>query len=203
MKKKILSFVVVLAMLCAFMPTIANAEKSGVCGYNVNWTLDDNGMLTISGKGPMSNLSTDDSPFYRNRSNIKSIMIENGVTTIMDYAFEDCSNLIDITIPDSVTWIGEEAFYGCRSLADVYYNGAFTDIIKMHIGSFNGEFTIAKLHCNDVEANKWGYFNRAVGWVLDDNEKLIIKGAGDMANYSESSWANPQKYYGAFQYLCF
>ncbi|WP_418755896.1 leucine-rich repeat protein [Eubacterium ventriosum] len=189
MKKKILSFVVVLAMLCAFMPTIANAEKSGVCGYNVNWTLDDNGMLTISGKGPMSNLSTDDSPFYRNRSNIKSIMIENGVTTIMDYAFEDCSNLIDITIPDSVTWIGEEAFYGCRSLADVYYNGAFTDIIKMHIGSFNGEFTIAKLHCNDVEANKWGYFNRAVGWVLDDNEKLIIKGAGDMANYSESSSA--------------
>lgn len=35
MKKKILSFVLVLSMLCAFMPVIAVAETSGTCGDNV------------------------------------------------------------------------------------------------------------------------------------------------------------------------
>ena len=74
MKKKILSFVLVLSMLCAFMPVIAVAETSGTCGDNVTWTLDQNGTLTISGAGDMEN-----SAFYNN-NNIKSVIIENGVT---------------------------------------------------------------------------------------------------------------------------
>ena len=53
MKKKILSFVLVLSMLCAFMPVIVVAETSGTCGDNVTWTLDQNGALTISGTGDM------------------------------------------------------------------------------------------------------------------------------------------------------
>ena len=56
MKKKILSMVLALSMLCAFMPVIVNAATSGTCGKNganVTWTLDDEGTLTISGEGEM------------------------------------------------------------------------------------------------------------------------------------------------------
>ena len=53
MKKKILSLVVVMAMLLSFMPVIAPAATSGVCGDNLTWTLDDNGTVTISGTGDM------------------------------------------------------------------------------------------------------------------------------------------------------
>ena len=39
--------------------------------------------------------------------------IPEGVTSIGDYAFENCSRLTNITIPESVTHIGDWAFRGC------------------------------------------------------------------------------------------
>ncbi|MBO7169874.1 MAG: leucine-rich repeat domain-containing protein, partial [Clostridia bacterium] len=41
------------------------------------------------------------------------------VTSIGDWAFEDCGSLTSVTIPDGVTKIGKEAFKGCRSLTSV------------------------------------------------------------------------------------
>ena len=41
------------------------------------------------------------------------------VTSIGDYAFEECSDLTKVTIPDSVTSIGSNAFYRCTSLWSV------------------------------------------------------------------------------------
>lgn len=48
MKKRIVSIVIVLVMVCAFIPCIAFAQTSGTCGENVTWVLDDSGTLTIS-----------------------------------------------------------------------------------------------------------------------------------------------------------
>lgn len=54
MKKKLLSIVLALSMICALVPIMASAETtatSGTCGENVTWTLSDDGTLTISGTG--------------------------------------------------------------------------------------------------------------------------------------------------------
>ena len=42
------------------------------------------------------------------------------MTSIGEYAFEDCNSLASMTIPDSVTSIGADAFYWCTSVTDVY-----------------------------------------------------------------------------------
>ena len=50
------------------------------------------------------------------------------VTSIGEYAFEDCTSLTAITIPDGVTSIGEGAFYGCNSLTAVTFLGDAPEI---------------------------------------------------------------------------
>lgn len=73
--------------------TVSNKEASvtqtGKCGTNVKYTLYSDGVLTISGSGKM--LDYDGykirSPFYGNEA-IKKVIIEDGVTSIGEYAFE-------------------------------------------------------------------------------------------------------------------
>ena len=54
--------------------------------------------------------------------------IPDSVTTIGDYAFQDCHALKSVTIPDSVTTIGREAFYSCHALTSVTIPDSVTTI---------------------------------------------------------------------------
>ena len=96
----------------------------GTCGKNLTWTFDGD-TLTISGTGYMYNYSWQvnskqiNSPWYINRTLIKSVVIEDGVISIGDYAFYKCTNLISVTIPNGVISIGDWAFYECTNLTSV------------------------------------------------------------------------------------
>ena len=102
---------------------------SGTCGDNVTWTLS-NGTLTISGTGAMADYYDYNSPFYdyRYRSSIKSVIINDGVTSIGDWAFYNCSSLTSVTIGNSVTSIGAAAFRGCSSLTSITIPNSVTNI---------------------------------------------------------------------------
>lgn len=52
-------------------------------------------------------------------SSLTSIAIPNSVTSIGSYAFDYCSGLTSMTIPSSMTSIDDYAFYGCTSLTSV------------------------------------------------------------------------------------
>ena len=130
MKKRIFSFVLAVLMIASLLPATALAAdivKSGTCGAegsNLTWTLDSEGVLTISGSGNMYDYYYNDddlsnAPWYRIRSRVKSAVIAEGVTSIGKRAFTYCESLTSVTIPDSVTSIGSYAFQGCRSLTSV------------------------------------------------------------------------------------
>ena len=99
MKKSLL-----LILLCIFSFTTIHAE--------ITWTLSDDGTLTISGTD-MPDYEYRGAPWYFELKNIKEVVIENGVTSIGNRAFEDCSGLTSVTIPNSVTSIGVGAFEDC------------------------------------------------------------------------------------------
>ena len=96
---------------------------------NLTWKLDVDGTLTISGTGTMKDYNDIDnlSPAYCN-SKVKKVVIEDGVTSIGDSAFESCNTLISITIPDGVTSIGESAFCNCTSLTSITIPDGVTSI---------------------------------------------------------------------------
>ena len=65
---------------------------------------------------------------YTVSTEVTSVNIPNGVTSIGDYAFDDCVNLASITIPNSVTSIGKSAFDGCTDLASITIPNSVTSI---------------------------------------------------------------------------
>ena len=90
--------------------------KSGTCGENVTWTLDDQGTVTISGSGEIIDFVDNGpdeslSPFRGNES-IKKVIIEDGITHIGRVCFKDCKNLVEIVIPESVESIDDSVFDG-------------------------------------------------------------------------------------------
>ena len=59
---------------------------------------------------------------------IKTVKIQNGVTSIGDYAFDNCTSLTSIEIPSGVTSIGNSAFKNCTSLASIEIPSSVTSI---------------------------------------------------------------------------
>ena len=134
-------------------PPSETIVASGTCGDNLTWKLDDEGTLTISGKGAMTEwVHSHSAPWatYSNTinkvviqpgvtcigknafssgcKNLTSITIPEGVTSIGRYAFQLCSSLTSITIPKSVTSIGWSAFQGCSSLKSITIPEGVTSI---------------------------------------------------------------------------
>lgn len=123
MKKKLLGIVLSLCMLTAFIPCAYSAEitASGNCGANgdnVTWTLDSEGVLTISGTGDMSDWTSISSvPWYKNKSDITQITMNKGITSIGNNAFYDLDNIKNmLSMPDTITRIGKYAFANCGAL---------------------------------------------------------------------------------------
>ena len=96
---------------------------SGKCGDNVTYDFNETThVLTISGEGSMYNYTiSNKSPFtpYNGNLDILEVIINDGVTSIGDYAFWICSTITSVTIPNSVKTIGRLAFQNCSNLTSV------------------------------------------------------------------------------------
>ncbi len=122
--RKIISLLLSLLMIITSVPLMAVnsfAATSGKTG-DCTWTLDSDGVLTISGNGKMKDYYT---PWGKS---ITEVIIENGVTSIGFSAFRDCTSLKSTTIGNSVTSIESFAFYGCTSLKNVIIGNGVTKI---------------------------------------------------------------------------
>lgn len=161
MNKRIISLLLTAVMLFTLLPVAAFASgpeiiESGSCGKNVTWTIDSEGLLTVSGTGAMSNYSEDEGPWRKNsyqNSLIKALVVEDGVTSIGkyafkgldamksakiagsvkkigDYAFEFCMHLSDLILQPGITTVGENAFYFCSGLKTLELPDTLTTIGK-------------------------------------------------------------------------
>ncbi|GHT21701.1 hypothetical protein AGMMS4957_10830 [Bacteroidia bacterium] len=114
--------------------SIASGESWNI-GYPIETdviaTLSADGTtLTISGTGAMVNYNVYEAPPWYDMSSIKTVVINEGVTSIGNYAFSICNSLTSVTIPNSVTSIGDYAFGWCIGLTSVTIPNSVTSIGK-------------------------------------------------------------------------
>ena len=102
---------------------------------------------------------------------LTSVTIGNGVTSIGDYAFYYCSGLTSVTIPNSVTSIGEQAFYGCSGLTSVTIGNGVTSIGNHAFFGCRGLTSIV------VDANNTAYSSQD-GVLYDKAKTLLIQCPG-------------------------
>ena len=84
----------------------------------LSWTFEE-GVLTISGEGPMANYGEVNKPWKDIREQVTTLVIEPGITSIGENAFHNMVNLSSVTIPDGVETIGTSAFSYCEKLTAV------------------------------------------------------------------------------------
>ena len=99
-----------------------NTFDSGSLSSGLQWELDENGVLTLSGNGEISNNSFDGST----KQKIKSIKCASNcqITKIGIAAFFGCTALQSVTVAGSVSSVQIGAFRGCNNLVSVSINGS-------------------------------------------------------------------------------
>lgn len=128
--KLLLLCVAIATIMCALCFSLNAVNYSGKCGgegdgSNITWSFNtDTGLLKFEGTGKMANYGPDGafpSPWYdKYESQIRSVEIGEGITSIGSCAFYKCVNLASAVIPEGVTTLGDSAFSACRSLKEIY-----------------------------------------------------------------------------------
>ena len=104
-------------------------DTSGLLGYNAYWNYDQsNEILTISGTGKLFEYTSGaDLPWMKQNysssrsfgSDIKKIIIEDGITEIPSYSFEYMGNVESVTLPNTLLRLYPNAFNDCESLTEI------------------------------------------------------------------------------------
>lgn len=178
MKKRFVSLLLAISMIFSLMPVSAvtafaegknggEVKAKGYCGVetenngkDLSWTLDNNGVLTITGSGAMK-----DYPRYENqrpdwylnhKDSIRSVVLDNKITHIGDYAFDGCTSIksvrytgytgnAGVALPESITTIGVHAFSDTGVTGTLKLPEHLTEIDSLafyHCRKLNGELKL-------------------------------------------------------------
>lgn len=146
--KKIVSLFVCFVICFSLFSFTAFAEKNGDWVYkheNIKWQFHaSTGTLTVSGNGRMhdyGNIITGgliEESIACNNTEIKHIVIEEGITYIGEYSFEYCKNTETVSLPDSLREIGDYAFAeSCGNLTSIAIPAGVRRIGSNAFTSFN------------------------------------------------------------------
>ena len=185
----------------------------GDCGDKAVWTLTKSGKLTISGSGPMWDYNGNCFGFWtsprpkwwarRDGIKVKSIEIEEGITTIGQYAF---SNLIDlasvkfsttiveikggafcgenhvkkIVIPEKVTYIAWDTFYSNIWLEEIHVPAG---VFKIQTYAFHACMSLERMYFyGDAPRTAPSAFDMCHEGAITIYHKEFVKSWGEVWN---------------------
>ena len=111
--------------IVSFSPN-ARFVTGGNCGENLTWTFHGDGVLSIEGSGKMDDYNFDERTgmlsapaWYAYRQYIDTLHIDEGVTSVGNWAFYNLTALKVVHLPQSLAELGDSAFNHCEMLASI------------------------------------------------------------------------------------
>ena len=161
-------------------------SSGGIGGCALTWELYDDGTLYIKGTGEMAEFETGTGskakqPWANYAANeqsvtIKKLVVEDGVTSLAEGAFEKCINLETAEISASVSVLSYKCFDRCALLRTVRAKG----VSEVHADAFWG---CAKLTTVTLGASLVLVEDGAFSEVATQSTKLAVRLAG-----TEDEW---------------
>lgn len=119
---------------------IVHEGQTGETG-NINWTIDDEGTLTISGKGAPK--IYDESPEWLNFSDeISKVVVEEGITGIGERWIYNLQNLTEISLPSTLKTIDDDAIRYCTKVKEIVFPAK---IVNLNSDQFSQMYGVEKI----------------------------------------------------------
>uniref|UniRef100_UPI004057837F leucine-rich repeat domain-containing protein n=1 Tax=Acetatifactor sp. TaxID=1872090 RepID=UPI004057837F len=188
---------------------VTGTAMEGTCGDDIRYILS-NGVLTLSGTGVTNNYhSGSTAPWYEYRTEIKEVVVCEGITGIGNQLFVDCINLEQVTLAESVTTIGSNVFKRCNSMKQIYvpkslqkignrcfsssvetvvYSGSEEEWKEISFGSYNDGLLNADITFSEYVLYS-GMCGDDVAWTYSSKGTLRLYGTGPTYNYHSGNTA--------------
>jgi len=181
-------------------PRSAEIVGSGSCGDDITWEMDDQGLLTITGSGPMTNWASESTGYYAPwyDLDVRKAFIGSGITSVGSNAFRNWNGnmqLTEVDVPDTVTTFGMNCFYGAK-IAEInipdgtelignnaFYNSRLTEllipdsVITIGQDAFSNISTLKRIRINKNMTNLGWVFNGCINLesyeVSSENTKYV------------------------------
>ena len=173
-----------------------NAGIASGWSGTTQWTLTADGTLTVYGEGKMKDYGYNGGqPWLAYADQIKSVVIEEGVTAVGSGAFMNLTKLESVTLPrNGLSRIGEAAFYGCTSLKEIDIPDTVYTVFDY---TFKNCASLEKVRLSRilVKVGQGAFENcTALDYIYIPGETEIIgawsfKGCTDLAEV-DMTWAN-------------
>ena len=155
---------------------------SGKCGDEAYWDLDTiSGVLMISGNGAMYDYNSTTLPWRKYAQYITSAQVQEGITHLSAYAFENIRTLLNVHLPSTLETMGDMSFYCAVNIGTITCDA----IIPPTGGTFKGVNRDAVIYvpCGTkgayTDSNNWGWYfpNIEDGSYEFIEDTLICNGA--------------------------
>ena len=141
------------------------------------------GTLLISGQCPIRDYDNfkNKAPWADKKDKIKKIIIEEGITRIGKYSFNECPNLESISMPSTITSVGAYAFNSCKALSELQLSDSIK-VIESHAFNFCIKIPSLTIPKSTVQIGEYAFAN-CIGLTNIEFEKGVVE-IGDYAFYN-------------------
>ncbi len=216
MSKKILAMFLAIVLVLGTLPVLAISSAaegdSGAVTDTINWAIDADYNLTITGTGAMPDYASEaDRPWEAYKALAKTITVGEGITSVGELSFSHFTSLESISLSDTVTTLMKDCFAYCGTIPylrmsknvtalkqgtvysttittiSCYYDWKLFQLNLTEMGPYNTNYGNATW-VDAVETAKVdpasGTVNDTINWAIDASGNLTITGTGAMPDYA-------------------